>query len=112
MKLLTTLMDFVRFFTARLKVYVGRASAYNSIINSGMLLFILLASLKNLGMGEFPIAKYGIPIFLASMGLAMTIGYLDVKLGLYEAEQKYTSSRNPQLIEILERVKKIEEKLK
>ena len=54
----------IRELLVKMKVYVNRTAGYLSIINSGMILFLMLSKLKELGIANLDLSKYYIPIFL------------------------------------------------
>ena len=104
-------IDFIRVSLARLKIYVSRATTYMSLLNSGMLIFLLLAQLKTFGI-NISLTTYALPVFILSMLGCIFLGYLDWKLKIYEEENRQSTSTNPQVMEILNRVKSIEEQIK
>ena len=100
----------VRNFLIQLKVYMGRTSSYISLINTGMILFLFLSNLERYNV-DVDIKDWLLPIFLFGLMGMFLFGYLEDKLGFYRQEQKTTQSRSPYLLEIVERLDKIEKKL-
>lgn len=93
------------------KVNIQRSMSYISIINSGMILFLLLSKLQDYGI-KIHITKWFFPIFIVSILIMMIVGYLDYKLRFHREEARVQGSRNPYFKEILERLDKIEEEVK
>lgn len=110
MKLRKTFIKFREFFT-ECKVNINRSLSYVTLINSGMILFLLLSRLQEYGI-SIHITKWFFPIFLGTALTMLLIGYLDFKLGFHREEAKRVTRRNPYFSEILEKLDKIEEKLK
>ena len=92
------------------KVWVQRSMSYIAIANSAMILFLLLSRLEDYGI-EVNIAKWFFPILIIGILLMVLIGYIDDKLGFYREEHREVSRRNPYLVEIIERLDKIEKGL-
>lgn len=87
-----------------LKIYIQRSLSYLSIINAGMILFLVNDKLIQYGITKNNTIT--IILFITGIIACLIIGYLDTKLGLYEAELQI----NPIMSEILTRIKKIEKK--
>lgn len=92
------------------KVWIQRANSWISILNSGMILFIVLAQLKILGV-EINIGKSFLFIYLGAIIVLVLFGYMEDKAGLYRQEFRISGSRHPYLMEILEKVRNIDKKL-
>lgn len=92
------------------KVNVQRSLSYIAILNSGMILFLLLAKLQDYGV-SIHITKLFFPLFLLSILSMMVIGYIDHKLGFHREEARIEGKRNPYYQEIIERLDRMEEKL-
>lgn len=82
-----------------------------SIINAGMILFLVLAKFQDYGIHIY-ITKWIIPIYLVVMVAMVFVGYFEDKLGFFKEEIKENTKRNPQMQEILERLDRIEKKIK
>lgn len=109
-KLLKIFFWFRKIFTIS-KVNMQRSMSYVSILNSGMILFLLLAKLQDYGIKIY-ITKWFFPIFILSMLLMMLVGYIDFKSGFHREEVRVTSSRNPYFKEIIERLERLEKEVK
>jgi len=96
---------------AEKKIFVQRSLSYVSILNSGMILFLLLSRLEDYGY-EILIEKWFFPIYIVGIIGLVCLGYLDFKLGFHREEQKVVGKRNPYMKEIIERLESIEGKLK
>ncbi|MFC1754980.1 hypothetical protein ACFL96_16575 [Thermoproteota archaeon] len=92
------------------KVFINRAISYVSIINSGMILFLLLSRLQDYGLNVH-ITRWFFPIFIASIIAMVLVGYMDYKLGFHREESRIVSKRNPYMEEIVERLERIENQL-
>ena len=62
------------------KYYISRTVTYLSIINSGMLLFLFLSKLKELGYINADLDKYFIIIFGLGLFILLIIGWFDVNV--------------------------------
>ena len=76
-----------------------------------MILFLLLSSLEKYGI-DIDIQTWFFPILITGLLLLVLIGYLEDKLGFHEAEQHTVTKRNPQLNEILNKLKILEKEIK
>ena len=101
--------DMRRIFT-RNKIFIQRAMGYMTILNSGMILFLLLSKLQEYGI-QIHITKWFFPIFIVSVFLMILIGYLDFKLGVHKEEFKLAQKQNPYFTEINDRLERIEKVL-
>lgn len=93
------------------KVYAQRAMGYISLINAGMLLFLTASNLEKYGF-DIKMEKYLIPIFVVGASFLILVGYIEDKLGFFQEEHNVVQKRSPQMKEILERLERIEDKLK
>ena len=93
------------------KVYLQRALGYASLVNLALVLFLALSNLERYGI-DIPLERWGIPLFIALFFALILLGFLEDRLGFFAEEQQVTSRRNPQMNEILSRLKRIEKKLK
>lgn len=92
------------------KLFSQRGLGYISVINSGMILFILLSNLERYGI-DINITKWFFPIIILGIFALILLGYIEDKFGFYEKEISAAQKRNPEIIEILRRVKRIEKKI-
>ena len=100
----------IRKIIAELKVYLNRATSYLTIINTGMILLPFIATLNLLGLNIN--VKIGYPIlFVVALLVALLIGRIDIKSGIFSSEMNRIYTQNPVMIEMLERMKRIEDKL-
>ena len=98
----------------KLKVFLDRSRMYVSYIQFFMLGIILLKSFKDepFGIWVFANAIWTIPLTVIVMGMgALLIGYLDLRLGIFSAEQKPISERNPVLNELNKKLDSIIDKI-
>jgi hypothetical protein len=75
-----------------------------------MLIWVSLANLDRYK--DINIGFWLIPIMAISGFILILIGYLEDRAGYFQQEQNVIGKRNPYLVETLERVKKIEMRLK
>ena len=85
--------------------------SWMAVINSGMILFLVLSKLQDYGIKIY-ITAWFIPIYFGIIFLMMVFGYIEDKAGLYREESRAVAARNPYFKEIIERLERIEKKLK
>lgn len=96
----------------RMKVWWQRSNSYVSLANSSMLLFLFLSKLKDEGYINFEVVTWIIPLVLVGITILITAGYIDLEvLKIMSMEQKYNYSKIPQMAEIQDQLKIIENKL-
>ena len=96
----------------RWKVYIDRARMYIGYINFFMIGIVFLKSIEDEPIGKlvFENAYWSLPILiLVFLIFSLILGYVDSKLGLREEEMRNASSSNPILMEILDKVNRLEE---
>lgn len=97
------------------KIYIDRARMYINYINFIMIIFLFVDTLKKYEFSQFliPNSTTGIvvliPIFFA---LSLFLGYLDTRLGIRSEEAKQNTVKNPIMVEILDKLDRIEKRLK
>lgn len=101
----------VRKFMVYSKLWIQRTMSWIAVVNSGMILFLVLSRLQDYGV-EIHITAWFIPIYLGIIFLMMVFGYIEDRAGLYREESRAAADRNPYFKEILERLDRIERKLK
>ena len=101
---------FRRQFTEK-KVFIKRSMSYVSILNSGMILFLLLSRLEDYGY-DIVLETWFFPIYFMGVLSLIVLGYLDYRFGFHSEEQKISAERNPYMTDIIKRLDSIEEKLK
>jgi len=95
----------------QLKVFAQRAMSYMTVISAGSLLFLVSDALQNYGF-TYSVVWLTPILFLLSVLFCLFLGWIDLKSGVYAEELKYGFKNSPPLVEIQERLKRIEEKLK
>jgi hypothetical protein len=98
----------------RWKIYFDRSRMYIGYIQFFLIGIVFLQSFKDREWGEwiFNYAIISIPIaLLLFVFLSLILGYLDSKLGLREEELRNLSRSNPIMMEILQELKDIKQKL-
>jgi len=99
----------------KLKVFFDRSRMYVSYIQFFMIGIMLLQSFKDTAFGVYVFAHaiWTMPLALIVMTLiALSIGFLDLHLGIFSAEQKRISERNPVLNELNKKLDSIIDKIK
>lgn len=92
---------------------MNRAITYLALVNSAMILFLTLSKLKEVGLINFEIDKYFIPIYVLGGLILIIFGWFDVKFfkGL-QGEARKMFDLNPRFNEMNNRLSRIEERLK
>lgn len=98
----------------RWKIYIDRARMYIGYISFIMIAFIFLNDLNNETIRHFlddnKLITYPLVMILFVV-FSLILGRLDTKFGVRKEEMRNASSENPVLMEILEKVKKIDSKV-
>ena len=98
----------------RWKIYFDRSRMYLGYIQFFLIGIVFLQSFKDRPWGEFIFnyAIISIPIAMVLFVLlSLILGYLDSKLGLREEELRNLSKSNPIMMEMLEQLKELNNKL-
>ena len=97
----------------RWKIYIDRARMYIGYISFIMIAFMFLNDLNNETIRSFlddnKFITYPVVMILFIV-FSLILGRFDTKYGVRKEEMRNASSENPVLMEILEKVKKIESK--
>ena len=92
------------------KLFINRTMSWISMINAGMLLFLVLSRLEVYGI-NIDIGKWFFPIFILTILLMLIFGYMEDKLGFYKEESRAATRRNPYMNEIINKLDKIDKRL-
>ena len=98
----------------RWKIYFDRSRMYLGYIQFFLIGIVFLQSFKDRSWGEFIFnnAIISIPIAMVLFVLlSLILGYLDSKLGLREEELRNLSKSNPIMMEMLDQLKELNNKL-
>jgi len=95
----------------KLKVFAQRSLSYMSLFSAGSLFFLVADRLKEYGF-NYSIIWLAPMLFVGSLVFCLLLGWFDLRSGMYREELDWGSKNNPLLMEILERIKKIEERKK
>ena len=107
-----SLFDLIRENIMLSKQFIHRTVTYVSIINSGMILFLFLAELKERGIISFDLDKYFIPIFVIGFIVLLLIGWFEVRvLRGFEEESRIGFNFTPQFVEMHNKINYIYDKL-
>jgi len=93
------------------KIWIQRAMSWVTIANSGMILFLVLSKLQEYGVSIY-ITLWFIPLYIVVIFLLMFLGYLEDKAGFFREEQRLSSLKNPYLVEISNKLDRIEKEVK
>jgi hypothetical protein len=95
----------------RWKIYIDRARMYIGYISFIMIVYLFLNDFENESIRSFldsnKLISYPV-VMVLFMVFSLILGRLDTKFGVRKEEMRNTSSENPVLMEILEKVKNIE----
>ncbi len=94
-----------------MKLWMQRTMSWIALINSAMILFLVLSRFQDYGISIY-ITRWIIPIYIIVVLLMMLFGYIEDKVGFYRVESMENAKRNPYFKEILERLDRIEKKIK
>ena len=98
----------------RWKIYFDRSRMYIGYIQFFLIAYVFLKDFKggHLGGLIFKYAIISIPIALILfIFLSLLLGYMDTKLGFREEELRNLSKSNPMMVEMLDSLKEIKEKI-
>ena len=98
----------------RWKIYFDRSRMYIGYIQFFLIGIVFLQSFKDKPWGEmiFKYALISIPVGLVLfIFLSLVLGYLDSKLGFREEELRNLSRSNPVMMDMVEQLKEINEKI-
>ncbi len=99
-----------REFVVYSKIWMQRTMSWIAIVNSGMILFLVLAKLQDYGI-KIHITAWFIPIYFAIILLMLFFGYLEDRAGFHREELRAQTEKNPYFKEIVEKLDKIEKKI-
>jgi hypothetical protein len=95
----------------RWKIYIDRARMYIGYISFIMIAFMFLNDFENENIRHFldenKIITYPV-VMVLFMVFSLVLGRLDTKLGLRREEMRNASTENPVMMEILDKLTKIE----
>jgi hypothetical protein len=98
----------------RWKIYFDRSRMYIGYIQFFLIAYVFLKDFKGGHFGEliFKYAIVSIPIGLVLfVFLSLLLGYIDTKLGLRQEELRNLTNSNPVMVEMLDSLKEIKEKV-
>ena len=98
----------------RWKIYFDRSRMYIGYIQFFLIGYVFLKDFKDGHLGGliFKYAIISVPIALILfVFFSLLLGYLDTKLGFREEELRNLSKSNPMMVEMLESLKEIKEKI-
>lgn len=99
-----------REFVVYSKIWMQRTMSWIAIVNSGMILFLVLAKLQEYGI-KIHITAWFIPIYFAIIFIMLIFGYIEDRAGFHREELRAQSEKNPYFKEIIERLDNIEKKI-
>jgi hypothetical protein len=98
----------------RWKIYFDRSRMYIGYLQFFLIGIVFLESFKDKDWGKliFDYALISIPVAIVLfILLSLVLGYLDSKLGLREEEMRNLSKSNPIMMEMVDQLKQINQKL-
>ena len=98
----------------RWKIYFDRSRMYIGYIQFFLIGYVFLKDFKNGQLGGliFKYAIISIPIgLILFVFLSLLLGYIDTKLGFRQEELRNLSKSNPVMVEMLDSLKEIKEKV-
>ena len=90
---------------------MSRTASYLALVNAGMILFLVLTRLEDYGV-DIEIESYFLPILFGGFIILATFGWLEDSLGFHALEREHIEKRNPYMKQILDKLEKIEKRLK
>lgn len=97
----------------RWKIYIDRARMYVGYISFIMIAFMFLNDFENENirqlLDENKLITYPV-VMILFIAFSLILGRLDTKLGLRREEMRNASTENPVMMEILDKLNKIESK--
>lgn len=100
----------VRKFLVYSKIWMQRTMSWIAIVNSGMILFLVLAKLQDYGIKIY-ITAWFVPIYILVILLMMLFGYIEDRVGFHREEARRTAEKNPYFRDIIDRLDRIEKKI-
>lgn len=97
----------------RVKLYVNRTSNYIQLLNAGMILFLFLSKLKEVGIIHLQIERYFYIIVIIGIIFMIIIGWMEVKLFKgYSEEMRFAFELDPFHVEMRDKLNEIYKILK
>ena len=87
------------------KLCIGRSTSYISLINSGMLLFLVLSKLKDRGLIEADLELYFVPIIITGLVGMFLFGYVEMyKFKAVRKEMEYAFQLSPPWVDMKKKI--------
>jgi len=100
-KVITKIRDGFMF----VKLCIGRSTSYISLINSGMLLFLVLSKLKDRGLIEADLELYFVPIIITGLVGMFLFGYVEMyKFKAVRKEMEYAFQLSPPWVDMKKKI--------
>lgn len=93
------------------KIYIQRSLSWISILNSGMILFLVLDKIKAYGY-NINITKLYFPLVIITFILLVFAGFIEDKLQIYKEERNWADVRSPNVTQVNEKLDEILQRLK
>jgi len=87
-----------------IKVCANRSMSYFSMVNMALILYVATKGTSISGWFAIPLSMMMVLLFLG-------LGWVEVKLKFFSDEQKITALKNPVIVEMLNKLNSIEDKL-
>lgn len=98
----------------RWKIYIDRSRMYIGYIQFFLIGYVFLKDFRDKPVGEliFKYAIISIPVAIVLfIVLSLLLGYIDTRLGFRQEELRNLSKSNPVMVEMLDSLKEINEKI-
>lgn len=90
-----------------------RSNSYISLMNAGMILFLVLSTLKQYGYISLDLGKYLVPIYALGVVVLLTLGYFEIYVAKgMQTEQALGYKLNPEWNDLKFKIDYIYNKLK
>jgi len=92
----------------KMKVYGQRMGEYSKFLGIPMFIYLILSDLERRGL-PIDLGPYTILATIGVIILVFVAAVIEDKTGMWAAEMKLRMERTPQMLEILERMKRVDE---
>jgi hypothetical protein len=93
-----------------LKFYIARSASWLSLINSGMILYLVLDKIQAHMKLGLDVSLYFPIIYVTGIFFMIVLGFIDDKLQCTKKEQEIGADRSPWFTDIINRLERIENK--
>ena len=102
----------IRNWIIEIKVMMNRTLSYINLLNSGLIIFLAVSKLKDMGYINIDLTSFLIPLYIISVIMLLSMGYLESKiLGGYQRENQRQFDFNPPMVEMKNKIDEIYQKI-